>query len=166
MFSFGTDSKSIYLVYKKTETVFRQSVREWGSMDPCHVAGYSTMITIASSDSPHCWLCTSSSIRVLLLLKQGVHRLHLCDPRGAVGVTKGSSVTTLELLGLTARLAACHCRTTDSAVYCAGWWWTQGRGHQRSVAAWNRSRRTTQWMSRDVARPCCMHTVVMTGAPC
>ena len=35
-----------------------------------------------------------------------MHRLHLCDPRGAVSITKRSSVATLKLSGHTARLAA------------------------------------------------------------
>jgi len=78
----------------------------WGWMRPCRAVGCLTANAIAASGSQHCWLCTSSSIQVLLLLKQGVHRLHLHDPSGTISVAKRSSVTTLKLSSLAARLAA------------------------------------------------------------
>ena len=45
-------------------------------------------------------------VQVLLLLKQGVHRLHLRDPSGTISDAKRSTVTTLKLSSLAARLAA------------------------------------------------------------
>jgi len=74
-------------------------------MNPCHVVRCWITITIASSD-PGVAGNARRPVQVLLLLKQGVHRLHLSDPCSAVSVTKGSSVATLELSSLTARHAA------------------------------------------------------------